>query len=139
MKKILLLASLLGITISAQAATLQCPPANAISYSSAAKKWILDSAYASQWTVYFNMLGKQDKEQVYPLAVLRTYSENSTQMICDYSTSYNSQSGVLDISLWSNGGTFSFPPSNPYFHQIPGAKDYLCITSGSSPEVCQWQ
>lgn len=138
MKKILLLASLLGITISAQAATLQCPPVNAISYSSAAKKWILDSAYASQWTVYYNLPGKQDKEQVYPLAVLRTFSESSTQMICDYST-YNLQGGVLTVSLWSNGGTFSFPPSNPYFHKIAaGAPDYLCITSASSPEVCQW-
>lgn len=133
MKKILLLASLLGLAISAQAATMQCPPGNAITYDSYAKTWVLDKAYASQWNVFGYTLGK-DKEQVYTLAVLKTFV-SAGQLACKYSYTIDSR-GEISLYLSPNGSHSVSPSSNPYFHQIPGTTDYLCITSAASPEVC---
>ena len=138
MKKILLLASLLGTVLSAQAmqASVQCPPAKAITFSWAKQKWILDDAYASQWTIDWNELGKTDKEQVDPLAVLDTDYTNNHKVVCQYIKSIDNQGRESRIMLWSTG-TFSFnPASNPYFVLAADRTTYACISSAAHPEVC---
>ncbi len=139
MKKILLLVSLslLGTVLSAQATqSVQCPPANAITFSWSKQKWVLDNAYASQWSIDWNVPGETDKEQVDPLAVLHTDYPNNHQVVCQYIKPIDNQGHESRIMLWGIG-TFSFnPASNPHFVLAADRTTYACITSAAHPEVC---